>query len=212
MGKGAPPVSVIVFDTETTAPEPGQICQLAWLTIDGAGVRGQNLYFSVDAMTPRSFGVHGLSLERLAALSGGRRFEDEAARVLAEFAGADWLVGHSVAVDMRFLGAELSRCGLEPGAMKAFCTRDFFVRMRRAKYGARVGWPSLSRLAEWYGVSPEEVAARCGEWFSGGAAAHDARYDAAATWLCLRAAAARGELDGFCDEALLHSALAGRAD
>ena len=205
-------MSVIVFDTETTAPEPGQICQLAYLTIDGARATGRNLYFSVDAMTPRAFGIHGLSLEALAALSGGRRFEDEAASLLAEFAAADCLVGHSVAVDARFLRAEFQRCGLELGEVPTFCTRDFFVRMRRAKDRARVGWPSLQRLCGWYGVTPDEVVSRCSEWFAGGDSAHDARFDAAATWLCVRAAAARGDLAGFAEGPLLHSALAGWAD
>ena len=205
-------MSVIVFDTETTAPEPGQICQLAYLVVDGARVSGRNLYFTVDAMTPRSFGVHGLSLERLTALSLGRRFEDDAAAILAEFNGADCLVGHSVAVDVRFLRAEFGRCGLALPDAPAFCTRDFFVRMRRRKDHARVGWPSLKRLCEWYGVLPETVAARCGQWFSGGEAAHDARFDAAATWLCVKAAAARGDLEGFAEGPLLHSALAGGAD
>ena len=205
-------MSVVVFDTETTATEPGQICQLAYLEIDGARVSGKNLYFTVDAMTPRAFGVHGLSLDALAALSRGRRFADDAASVHAVFAAADCLVGHSVAVDARFLRAEFERCGLAFCDTPVFCTRDFYVRMRRTKDRARVGWPSLARLCEWYGVSPEDVAARCAAWFSGGEAAHDARFDAAATWLCVKAAAARGDLAGFADGPLLHSALSGGAE
>ncbi|MBR3505221.1 MAG: hypothetical protein IKO07_13410 [Clostridia bacterium] len=205
-------MKVIAFDAEMTAPEPGQICQIAYLTIEGARVTGRNLYFTVDAMTPRAFGIHGLSPEALAALSGGRRFEDEAASLLADFTAAGCVVGHGAAGDLRFLRAEFLRCGLDMGEINAFCTRDFFVRMRRVRDHARVGWPSLRRLCAWYGVTAEETAARCGEWFSGGDAPHDARFDAAATWLCVRAAAARGDLEGFAEEALLHSALAGRAD
>ena len=73
-------MSIIVFDTETTAPEPGQICQLAYLLIDGPRVTGRNLFFAVDGMTERAFRVHGLSRERLETLSGGRRFSPRGSR------------------------------------------------------------------------------------------------------------------------------------
>ena len=200
-------MSIIVFDTETTASEPGQICQLAYLLIDGPRVTGRNLFFAVDGMTERAFRVHGLSRERLETLSGGRRFADEAASVFADFAAADCLAGHSVAADVRFLSAELARCDLNLGEKEIFCTRDFFVRMRRERDGARVGWPSLTRLAQWYGLTPETIAARCEAWFQGGGAAHDARYDAAAVWLILLEAARRGELTG----AFAHSVALGGA-
>lgn len=189
-------MSLIVFDTETTAQTPGQICQLSYLLIGGGRVAGKNYYFAADEMTPRAQSVHGLSREALAALSGGRRFADCARNILSDFAACDLLAGHGAAFDDMFLRAELARCGLALGEKPLFCTRDFYVRMMREKYGRRVGWPGLSRLAGYYGLAPELITSRAAAWFGGGAAAHDARYDAAAAWLVMRAAAERGDLDG----------------
>ncbi|MBO4886419.1 MAG: 3'-5' exonuclease [Clostridia bacterium] len=188
-------MSLIVFDTETTAPSPGQICQLAYLVIDGRRATGKNYFFTVDEMTPRAQAVHGLSPEALKALSGGLRFADRARDILSDFAACDALAGHGAAFDDLFLRAELARCGLALGEKPLFCTRDFYVRLTREKYGRRVGWPSLSRLAEAYGLAPDTIASRAEAWFGGGAAAHDARYDAAAAWLVTCAAMERGELD-----------------
>ena len=44
-------MKVIVFDTEATDLQPGQICQLSSLTVENGVVTGQNLYFSVDQMS-----------------------------------------------------------------------------------------------------------------------------------------------------------------
>ena len=190
-------MSVIVFDTETTAAEPGQICQLAYLVIDGGRAEGRNYYFTVDAMTPRAAGVHGLTREGLKALSGGRRFGDCAPRILADFAAASLLAGHGVAFDERFLRAEFERCGIELAEKETFCTRDFFVQMMRSRFGRRVGWPSLAQLAAHYGLEREAIAANARACFGGGDAPHDARYDAAATWLVMREAAARGDANSL---------------
>ena len=187
-------MSLIVFDTETTAQTPGQICQLSYLLIDGARVIGRNYFFAADEMTPRAQGVHGLSLEALLSLSGGRRFADCARDIFADFAACSALAGHGAAFDDAFIRAEFARCGLALGEKERFCTRDFYVRLAREKYGRRVGWPSLSRLAGCCGLAPADISARANEWFGGGDAAHDARYDAAAAWLVMRAAAQRGEL------------------
>ena len=188
---------MIVFDTETTAPEPGAICQLAYLMIDGPRVSGRNFFFAVDEMTPRALSIHGLSPEKLNLLSGGRRFRDSAREIFADFEACDCLAGHGVALDERFIRAEFERCGLELGEKQRFCTRDFFVRMMRGKYGVRTAWPSLARLTARCDLSPALIAEAAREWFGGGEAAHDARYDAAATWLVMREMAARGELERF---------------
>jgi len=189
-------MGIIILDTETTASEPGQICQLAYVLIDGARATGRNHFFTVDDMTPRAFGVHGLSREALAALSGGRRFADCASDIFADFDAADCLAGHGVAFDDRFLRAEFSRCGLTLGEKNLFCTRDAHVRAMRRR-GVRIAWPSLTRLASHYGLDPARIASEAAALFGGGGAAHDARYDAAAVWLVMRAARAQGGLDGL---------------
>ena len=205
-------MSVIVFDTETTAQTPGQICQLAYLMTDGARVVGKNFFFTVDDMSPRAQAVHGLSVEALYQLSGGRRFADDAEEILKDFAACDALCGHGVAFDDLFLRAELVRCGLSLPEKPLFCTRDFHVRLMREKHGRRVGWMSLMRLAEAYGVSRGDIASRARAWFGGGDAAHDARCDAAATWLLMRAAMERGDLNASDVSPGIISSPSGHAD
>jgi DNA polymerase-3 subunit epsilon len=190
-------VRLIVFDTETTDLFPGQICQIAYLTMDGDGAFGKNFYFCVDEMSEGSQGVHGLSQEALRALSGGRWFEDDAEEILRDFEGADLLVGHNVAFDERFLRAELRRAGMELRRVPTLCTMNFasgLMNMRRKVVTGRPKPPKLAELAEYYGVTDEMAAAGCAQWFSTAGALHDARFDAAVTLLCLRAAVARGDL------------------
>ena len=63
---------IIVFDTEATSLTPGQICQLSYLCVDDGQVTGKNYFFSVDEMSEGSQEVHGLSMDMLEELSGGR--------------------------------------------------------------------------------------------------------------------------------------------
>ena len=51
-------------------------------------------------------------------------------------------------------------------------------------------------MAEYYGLTPEFIAEKSEEWFGGGGAAHDSRYDTAATWLCVLEATKKGDLRG----------------
>ena len=205
-------MSIIVFDTETTAQTPGQICQLAYLMTDGARVVGKNFFFTVDDMSPRAQAVHGLSVEALRQLSGGRRFADDAEEILKDFAACDALCGHGVAFDDLFLRAELMRCRLSLPETPLCCTRDSHVRLMREEHGRRVGGMSLMRLAEAYGVSRSDIASRARAWFGGGDAAHDARCDAAATWLLMRAAMERGDLNASDVSPGIISSPSGHAD
>ena len=75
---------LIVLDTEATDLEPGQICQLSYLTEKDGLVSGSNYFFSVDEMSPGAMEVHGMSREDLLALSGGRWFEDDAEEILQD--------------------------------------------------------------------------------------------------------------------------------
>ena len=49
---------------------------------------------------------------------------------------------------------------------------------------------------EFFGITPEQVIEKSEEWFGGGGAAHDARYDTAATYMCLLEATRRGDVRG----------------
>ena len=56
--------------------------------------------------------------------------------------------------------------------------------------------PRLEELWEHYGISTDDIAARSAEWFQGGGQAHDARFDTAATYMCLLEATKKGDVRG----------------
>lgn len=190
---------IIVFDTEATDLTPGQICQLSYLMIDDGQVMGKNLFFAVDEMSEGAQGVHGMSREDLDALSGGERFEDRVDEIFADFSGASLLVGHNVSADDRYIRVEFERCGLNLKRIKTFCTMNYFTsdaQLKRKVNTGRPKPPKLSELAEYFAISEEEIAARAAEWFGESGAAHDARYDTAATYLCLLKATELGKVRG----------------
>ena len=56
--------------------------------------------------------------------------------------------------------------------------------------------PRLEELCDHYQISEDMILTASSRWFAGGQAAHDARYDTAATFLCLAAAHRKGDLRG----------------
>ena len=176
-------MSIITFDTETTALKPGQICQLSYLMYEGGEVKGKNLFFTVDDMSEGSEAVHGFSMEALEELSGGERFEDRAQEIF----------------DDNFLRTELTRAGMKLPRIKLFDTMNYFtpiMLMAPVQRNTRCKPPKLIELAAYLGLTDEEISERADEWFGGGAAAHDARFDAAMTFLCLKKATEKGMLRG----------------
>lgn len=192
-------MSVLIFDTEATDLIPGQICQLSYLLADGGNVTGKNLFFEVDDMSEGALEVHGLTLDMLRELSGGARFEDAAREVLQDFASAKLWVGHNVSADEKYLRVEMERCGLKLPKKPTFCTMNYFTSdmnlMRKVNIG-RPKPPKLTELVQHFDLSEEFVAERAAEWFGGGGALHDARFDTAATYLCLVEGTKRGRLRG----------------
>lgn len=195
-------MKIIVFDTEATDLVPGQICQLSYLLIEGESIIGRNIFFAVDEMSEGAYEVHGMSIDDLDELSGGDRFEDWADAVFEEFSSADLLIGHNVSADDRYIRVEFERCGLELPKIKTFCTMNYFTGVMNMKRRINIGRPKppkLCELVEFYGLTEEFVSQKAEEWFGGGAAAHDARYDTAATWLCVVEATKKGDLKGIID-------------
>lgn len=191
---------LIVYDTEATSLTPGQICQLSYLMVEGEEVTGKNYFFSVDEMSEGSFEVHGLSMEALAELSGGLYFEDCAQEIFEDFAKVKLLIGHNVSADDRYLRTEFSRCGLNLPKINTFCTMNYstgILNMQRKVAIGRPKPPKLEELYTHYGISPEHISEMSGQWFGGGSDKHDARFDTAATWLCVLAATSKGDLRGL---------------
>ena len=192
-------MSIIVFDTEATDLTPGQICQLSYLVVEDGQVQGKNLFFAVDEMSEGAYEVHGMSIEDLDQLSGGVRFEDLAQELFEEFSKAKLFVGHNIAADDRYIRVEFERCGLRLPKIKTFCTMNYFTGLTGLKRKVNTGRPKppkLEELVEFFGITPEQVIEKSEEWFGGGGAAHDARYDTAATYMCLLEATRRGDVRG----------------
>ncbi|MEA4899959.1 exonuclease domain-containing protein [Bacillota bacterium Meth-B3] len=193
-------MKLIVFDTEATDLTPGQICQLSYLCADGEAVCGKNMFFAVDEMSEGAQQVHGMSIEDCLGLSGGARFEDRAEEIFEDFSGCDMLVGHNVSADDRYLRVELERCGMNLKKLKTFCTMNYFTgdtQLKRKVNTGRPKPPKLSELAEFFGVTGELIAEKSAEWFGGGGALHDARFDTVATYLCLVEASRQGKIRGL---------------
>lgn len=193
-------MKLIVFDTETTALRPGQICQLAYLQVEGDCVWGKNMFFSVDEMSEGSFEVHGFSMEKLNELSFGERFEDRAQEIFDDFASSDMLVGHNVSFDDRFIRAEFERVGLMLPKIRMFCTMNYFtgdMMMKRKFQTGRPKPPKLIELKEFFGLNDEDIEKNSAQWFGGGGIAHDARFDTAMTYMCLKEGAKRGMIRGL---------------
>lgn len=193
-------MSIIAFDTETTALKPGQICQLSYLIYEGGEVTGKNLFFTVDDMSEGSQAVHGFSMEMLSELSGGERFEDRAQEIFDDFSKAKMLIGHNVIFDDGFLRTEMTRAGLSLPRIKLFDTMNYFtpiMLMAPVQRNTRCKPPKLIELAAYLGLTDEEIAQNADNWFGGGAAAHDARFDAAMTFLCVKRAQEKGMIRGI---------------
>lgn len=192
-------MKLIVFDTEATDLTPGQICQLSYLMVENGSVTGKNMFFQVDEMSEGAQEVHGMSLEDLEHLSGGERFEDRVEEIFADFEWADMLVGHNVAADDRYIRVEFERTGRKLKKKLTFCTMNYFTSTTNLKRKVNTGRPKPPRLEElWehYGISTDDIAARSAEWFQGGGQAHDARFDTAATYMCLLEATKKGDVRG----------------
>ena len=191
---------MIVFDTETTDLQPGQICQLSYLIIENGNVNGKNLFFSVDEMSTGAYEVHGMSMDDLRILSDGQYFDDRAEEIFTDFSSCDVIAGHNVAFDERYLRVEMERCGLKLKKIRTFCTMNYATGLMNMKRKVQIGRPKpprLEELAEYYKLSNEMIIEKAAAWFGGGGAAHDARYDAAATYLCIVEAIRAGDLRGL---------------
>ena len=103
----------VVVDTETTGldPEDGhRVVELGCMELVNHLPTGRVFHSYVDPereMPLEAFRIHGLSREFLA---GKARFADVAGDFEA-FVGADRVVMHNAGFDLKFLNAELKRCG-----------------------------------------------------------------------------------------------------
>lgn len=186
----------IVFDVESTGTTRPQICQLAYIIADDGGVKARNYFFEVDAMNRYAYKVHHLSLSALKVLSGGQRFADCAGEIRRDFASADVYAGHGVGGDVDYLKKEFARLNMRFPDRTRFCTMTYFTgKCSDAKLpSGKPKPPRLSEVWEYFGLSDADVGEFAHGLFGEGEGAHDARFDAAATYMAMRRAQRMGQL------------------
>lgn len=184
----------LIFDVEASGTHDPQVCQLAYLTVDGRSIGARNFFFSVSAMNPHAYKVHHLSIKALRRLSEGRVFADCAREIHRDFYWADIYIGHGVSGDLDYLRREFERLAMTLPERRRFCTMRYFTGRCGELPDGRPKPPSLSELWTHYGLAPADIVRFAAERFGAGAAAHDARFDAAATCLALMRARMAGDL------------------
>ena len=181
-------MKLLFFDTETTSIKPGSICQLSYITVDAAVkpqiTTGKNFFFTVDEMDPSAQEIHGFSLEKLYELSNGQYFEDLVPDFFDDFVNADFVIGHNVNFDVRFLRHELLSLGEDFNPKNVFCTMAYYRDIKKKKKSnGEIKNPKLSEVIDWLNISTEKIAETSEKLFEGSGNYHDARFDTAATYL-----------------------------
>lgn len=193
-------MKLLIFDTETTSIKPGHICQLSYIIIDTSckpqKTEGKNLFFTVDEMDPGAEAIHGFSLEKLYELSEGKYFEDLVDTFLKDFQEADFIIGHNVNFDIRFLKHEVEGMGLEFEPKNKFCTMKYYIDVCRIPKlnGARgeIKNPKLEEVVSFLNITNTQIVEKSNELFQGSGNYHDARFDTTATYLIIIEGIKRG--------------------
>ena len=159
----------IVLDTETTGLDPSaghRIVELAGIELINAVATERFFHRYVNPerdMPEEAFQVHGLSTDFLAQHPPFGAIVDE----FLDFVGDAPLVIHNAEFDMRFLNAELGRCGRRPlpqtqsvctlimarqkfpgaqASLDALCRRFAIDNTHRTKHGARLDAELLAEV------------------------------------------------------------------
>ena len=181
-------MKLLFFDTETTGIKPGSICQLSYIVTDTSTkpqtTTGKNFFFTVDEMGEEAQKIHGFSLEKLYELSNGMYFEDFFEEFLNDFIEADFIIGHNVQFDIKFLKHELSGLGEDFIPSHIFCTMQYYKDICKIlKSSGDFKNPKLEEVIKFLNISKEKIAETADKLFMGSGNYHDARFDTAATYL-----------------------------
>lgn len=183
-------MKLLIFDTETTSIKPGHICQLSYITIDASSkpqkTIGKNYFFTVDEMDPAAEAVHGFSLEKLYELSNGQYIEDLMEEFINDFSEADFVIGHNVNFDVRFLKLELESMGIDYEPKNMFCTMQYYRDICKIlRPSGDYKNPKLEEVVNFLGITKNQISNKANELFQGSGNYHDARFDTAATYLLI---------------------------
>ncbi len=142
----------IILDTETTGLDPAQghrIIEVACVEMVNRSLTGRNLHLYINPdrdSDPEALAIHGLTTE---FLSSHPRFEEVAQQIIDFIQGAEVII-HNAAFDLKFLNAELQRCGHPQFESCCVKITDSLLHARELHPGKR---NSLDALCERYGIS-----------------------------------------------------------
>jgi DNA polymerase-3 subunit epsilon len=181
---------IIYFDTETTGLSPGGIIQLSYIMQDNKGVIGKNFFFFNSYISPQSTEVHGITVEKLYALSKGKTFYDYIDEIERDFESADLLIAHNFPFDFKFMVAEFERCYTSFRYKESFDTMRRFNGLTKIPKACGKGYkyPKLCEMAEFFEVYDYDASTFAIKTFGGTGISHDARFDIAQTFLCVEKA------------------------
>ena len=203
-------MKLLIFDTETTSIKPGHICQLSYITIDASTkpqqTIGKNYFFTVDEMDPAAEAVHGFSLEKLYDLSNGQYIEDLTEEFINDFSEADFVIGHNVNFDVRFLKLELEAMGIDYEPKNMFCTMQYYRDICKIlRPSGDYKNPKLEEVINFLGITKDQISSKANELFQGSGDYHDARFDTAATYLLIIEGLKKGYIPrGYFSKKLLN--------
>jgi DNA polymerase-3 subunit epsilon len=181
-------MKLLFFDTETTGIRPGSICQLSYIIVDSSKkpqtTIGKNFFFAVDYVEPDAERIHGFSAEKLYELSNGLYFEDLVEEFFEDFQNADFIIGHNVQFDIKFLKHELSGMGEAYEPKNVFCTMNYNRNICKIlKPNGEYKNPKLEELIKFLNIDKLKISQTADNLFQGSGNYHDARFDTAATYL-----------------------------
>ncbi len=178
---------IIYLDTETTALAPGNVCQLSYIMQTADSIKGKNFYFQVDEMDYFAEQVHGLSIEKLKVLSGGKRLKDHIEEIVSDFSRASLYVAHNANFDMNYLKHDFNQIGYEFPVRDVFCTMKNTVAICKLNKtrGNGYKYPKLNELCTFFGISDDVVLTYTKKAFGNSQSFHDARFDTMAMFLAI---------------------------
>ena len=187
-------MKLLFFDTETTSIKPGNICQLSYIVVDASTkpqkTTGKNFFFTVDSMDEGAQAIHGFSLEKLYELSDGNEFIEFVHEFMPDFFDADFIIGHNVQFDIKFLKHELQLLWEAVLIDTTWEPKNTFFTMSYYKSicniinpSGSVKNPKLSEVIDFLEITEEQITNKANELFEGSGNYHDARFDTAATYL-----------------------------
>ena len=134
--------------------------------------------------------IHGFSLEKLYELSDGKEFLDFIHEFMPDFFDADFIIGHNVQFDIKFLKHEIQQLW-EAGIIDSnwdpkntFCTMSYYKSIcKLPSPSGNIKNPKLAEVIDFLNITEEQITSKANELFEGSGNYHDARFDTAATYL-----------------------------